>query len=265
MARPVIALLTDFGLRDHYVAAMKGVILGICPEAALIDISHEIPPQDVLAGALEIEAVVPYLPSGTIVVGVVDPGVGSARRGVALESNGLFFVGPDNGLFSLVHGGRLPAGDAVSIEDQRFTRDTVSRTFEGRDRFAPVAAWLARGTPLSRLGPRVDDLVHLNAPAARSSREGIDGAVLRIDRFGNLVTNIDQQALKGLGDNVLVRIAGATIAGISRTYADAAHGALCALVGSTERLEISVNGGSAAAVLGAARGAAVQIRPRSAA
>src|SRR5262249_55098128 len=144
MARPILALLTDFGLRDHYVGAMKAVILGICPEASIVDITHEIPPQDILSGALELEAVVPYLPVGTVVVAVVAPGVGSARRAVAMESSGLRLVGPDNGLIELAIRGRSGVS-VVEIANRAYMRHPVSRTFEGRDRFAPAAAWLASG------------------------------------------------------------------------------------------------------------------------
>ena len=261
MARPVIALLSDFGLRDHYVAAMKAVILGICPDATLFDISHEIPPQDILSGALELEAIVPYLPAGTIVLAVVGPGVGSGRRGVAIEAGGLRFVGPDNGLFTLALA-RLTSRTAVSIEERRFARDRISRTFEGRDRFAPAAAALASGAQFLEMGPAVGDLVELKVPRATRSGEGIDGMVLRVDHFGNLITNIDDDGLAALGSDVSVHIAGATIDGMAGTYADVAHGDLCAIVGSTGRLEISVNGGSAAAVLNAARGTFAHVRRR---
>jgi len=261
-ARPVIALLSDFGLRDHYVAAMKAVALGICPEASLLDITHQVPPQDVLAGALELEAIVSYLPAGTVVVAVVDPGVGSGRRGVAIEAGGLRFVGPDNGLFTLALA-RLPQATAVSIEDRRFVRERISRTFEGRDRFAPAAAWLASGASLGELGPTVSDLVTLEVPAATKTRDRIDGVVLRVDHFGNLVTNIADEVLPASRNGLIVDVAGATISGISGTYAEVAPGALCAIVGSTGRLEISVNGGSAAAVLKAAHGTSAHVRLRA--
>ena len=262
MPRPVIALLTDFGLRDHYVAAMKGVMLGICPEATFLDITHEIAPQDVLEGALELEAVVRYLPPGTVVVGVVDPGVGSVRRGIAIEDGALRFVGPDNGLFSLAVGPRTPA-IAVEITNGAFTRDSISRTFEGRDRFAPVAAWLARGANIGECGPLAADLVALTMPKPIVTSEQIDGVVLRQDRFGNLITNIRRDDLAVVGPLASVRLAGATVDVLSATYADVPHGTLCALVGSTDRLEIAVNGGSAAASQGVARGAAVRVLRRS--
>jgi len=261
MARPLIALLTDFGLRDHYVAAMKAVMLGICPDVTFLDISHDIAAQDILGGALELEAVVRYLPAGTVVLGVVDPGVGSERRGVVIESGSLRFVGPDNGLFTLaidVFGG----ANAVALERVRFARERISRTFEGRDRFAPAAAWLAGGTPMFEMGRSMSDLVRLAVPEPAIDANRIDGAVLRVDHFGNLVTNISETALRALGDDVSIHVADATIDGLSSTYADAASGSLCGLIGSTDRLEISVSGGRAAAVLGASRGTAVQVRAR---
>jgi S-adenosylmethionine hydrolase len=259
MARPVIALLTDFGLLDHYVAAMKGVMLGICPDATLLDISHDVAPQDILGGALQLEAVTPFLPPGTVVVAVVDPGVGSARRGIAIETGTLRFVGPDNGLFALVG---APAR-AVELRDQRYARSTVSRTFEGRDRFAPAAAWLASGIALSQMGPGVEDLVRLDMPSPTVRDGAIDGIVLRVDRFGNLISNITQEDLGGFASAVAVAAGGATIDGLSSTYSERPFGSLCALVGSTGRLEIAVSGGSAAAALDATRGTAVQVRARN--
>jgi S-adenosyl-L-methionine hydrolase (adenosine-forming) len=261
MARPVIALLTDFGLRDHYVAAMKAVMLGICPEVTFLDISHDIAAQDIVGGALELEAVVRYLPAGTVVLGVVDPGVGSERRGVVIESGSLRFVGPDNGLFTLATD-VLGGANAVALERVRFARERVSRTFEGRDRFAPAAAWLATGTPVFEMGRAIADLVRLAIDEPVTDANRIDGAVLRVDYFGNLVTNISDAALRSLDGGVSIDVAGATIDGMSATYAEAAPGALCAVIGSTDRLEISVSGGSAAAVLGASRGTAVQVRAR---
>ena len=259
----MIALLTDFGLRDHYVAAMKGVMLGICPRVSFLDISHEIAAQDVAAGALELESVVPYLPAGTVVLAVVDPGVGSSRRGLVAEAGALSFVGPDNGLL-------VPAMTvcgswrAVSLEQPRLARPTVASTFEGRDRFALAAAWLASGVALDAFGPAALDLVPCRLPAAVESAAGIDGQVVRVDHFGNLVTNIPAAALMRLGEAAVVITAGeARVHGIVRTYSDAPDGALCALLGSTGHLEIATAGGSAAAQLRAGRWLSVQVRRRA--
>src|SRR5947208_1579280 len=144
MARPVIALLTDFGTRDHYAGTMKGVALGICPDATLVDISHEVPPHDVVAGALELAACYRYFPPATVFLVVVDPGVGSARRGIAADAGDYKFVAPDNGLLTSVLD-EHPAKKVVELTERKYARPTVSRTFEGRDRFAPAAAWLAKG------------------------------------------------------------------------------------------------------------------------
>src|SRR5262245_43592254 len=144
MSRPVIALLTDFGTRDHYVGTMKGVMLGICPDAALVDITHEIPPHDVLAGALELAAAFRYLPAGTIFLAVVDPGVGSMRRGIAIEAGDYKLVSPDNGVLTPLLDEFNPKR-VVELSERRYARPTVSRTFEGRDRFGPAAAWLGKG------------------------------------------------------------------------------------------------------------------------
>jgi S-adenosylmethionine hydrolase len=261
MARPIIALLTDFGLHDHYVGAMKAVVLGICPDATIFDITHDIPPQDVMTGALELEAVVPFLPPGTVVVTVVDPGVGSSRRGVAVQAGGLCFVGPDNGLIELAVRGHTDRV-VVDIANRSYTRASISRTFEGRDRFAPAAAWLARGVSIQDLGPAVESLARLDVPEPLVSDDTIDGVVLRVDRFGNLITNIGLDHLGTVGAGGLVQIGEATIERVATTYADLPHGAPGALVGSTERLEIAVNGGSAAGLLQIGRGASVRVRRR---
>lgn len=263
MPPPLIALLTDFGLRDHYVASMKAVILGICPDATLLDITHEVPPQDVPAGALELEAVCPYLPDGAIVVAVVDPGVGSARRPVAVDTGRIRLVGPDNGIFSLVIGA-APSWRAVDLRETAYQRQVVSRTFEGRDRFGPVAAWLATGAEFGALGPAVDHLVPLDLAAPRVTPDGVDGQVLRVDRFGNLVTSLTDASVAEVAPAV-VTVGHVRIEGIVSTYADVPEGALCALIGSTGRLEIAVAGGSAADRLRLARGAAVQVRRSAAA
>src|ERR1051325_9570209 len=151
MARPVIALLTDFGTKDHYAGTMKGVALGICPDAALVDISHDLPPHDLVGAALEPAAAYKYFPVGTICLVVVDPGVGSTRRGIAAEAGDYKFVAPDNGVLSTVFE-ETPARRVVELTERRYARPTVSRTFEGRDRFAPAAAWLAKGAELAAFG-----------------------------------------------------------------------------------------------------------------
>lgn len=260
MARPCIAFLTDFGTRDYYVGAMKGVALGICPDATLIDLTHEIPPHDIAAGALELAAACPYFPPGTIFVAVVDPGVGTARRAVAAEAGGHLFVAPDNGLLTRVFQTRPPVA-VVEIADPRFARETTSRTFDGRDRFAPAAAWLATGVTLQALGPAIDSWQRLAVDAPRISSDGIDGDVCRIDRFGNLITNIDRSTFDRViaGRPVVVTVGDTRVTAIVATYADVAPTAVCALFGSTGHLEVAVNGGSAAERLQLARGARVTV------
>ena len=259
MARPVIALLTDFGLRDHYVGAMKGVVLGICPDATLVDISHDIPAHDVLAGALELDAAVRYFPLGTIFLVVVDPGVGSSRRALAVDTGDYRFVGPDNGVLAPAVE-RRPVPVIVELSNGEFALPVVSSTFEGRDRFAPAAAWLARGAPLDSFGPRVGVLGRLNVPCPQVATGEIVGEVLRVDRFGNLITNIDRAALDALHGSVSIGVGGHRLAGVVTTYAQVAAGALCALVGGTDRLEIAVNGASAAEALALGRGAPVRVQ-----
>jgi S-adenosylmethionine hydrolase len=262
--RPVIALLTDFGTVDHYVGTMKGVMVGICGDVTLVDISHEIPAHDVLAGALELAAACRYFPAGTVFLAVVDPGVGSARRGIAVEAGGHRFVAPDNGLLTAALE-PLPLKRAVELTDSRVRPPDASRTFEGRDRFAPAAAWLAKGSDLDELGPRIDDLHRLMLPRASMSISGIQGEVVRVDRFGNLITNIDRalyDTAAGRGP-VDVMVGPHRVHRVVATYADAGEGELCALFGSSNHLEVAARGASAAFLLGAGRGAAVHVGRRA--
>src|SRR5918994_84162 len=180
MARPVIALLSDFGNRDHYVGAMKGVALGICPDAVLVDITHEIPAHDVHTAALELGASYKYFPGGTIFLVVVDPGVGSARRGIAADTGDFRFVAPDNGVLTAVLR-ETPARRIVELTERRYARPTVSRTFEGRDRFAPAAAWLAKGVDLSALGRSAGAIQQLSIPTPTVTEDLLTGEVLRVD------------------------------------------------------------------------------------
>jgi S-adenosylmethionine hydrolase len=259
--RPVIALLSDFGSRDHYVGTMKGVMLGICPDATLVDITHDIAPHDVLDGAVELAAAYRFFPAGTIFLAVVDPGVGSSRRGIAAEVGDYRFVCPDNGLLSVV-ATETPPKRVVELTERRYARPTVSRTFEGRDRFAPAAAWLAKGIQLQALGRNLPGFHRLDVPQAGVIDDMIRGAVLRIDRFGNLVTNIDRKTFEKFarGTGVYIDAGGATVGRLVATYADIQAGEVCALFGSTDHLELAANAGSAADALGLTRGAVVDVR-----
>ena len=263
MARPVIALLTDFGTRDHYAGTMKGVALGICPDVTLVDISHEVPAHDVLGGALELAAAYRYFPAGTIFLVVVDPGVGSARRGIAADTGDYKFVAPDNGVLTAVFD-QQPARRVVELTERKYARPTVSRTFEGRDRFAPAAAWLAKGIDLAALGRQAGTVQSLDIPRPVVDDGRIDGQVLRVDRFGNLITNIDRRTFDRIaGDRLEIRIGARQVSRVVSTYADAAAGEICALFGSTDHLEIAANGANAAEALDLRRGAPVHVSRRA--
>ena len=261
--RPVIALLTDFGSSDHYAGTMKGVMLEICGEATLVDITHDVPPQDILGGALELAASYSYFPPGTIFLVVVDPGVGSARRGIAVGAGGYRFVAPDNGLVSLVIGDG-PA-EAFEITNPQYALHPISRTFEGRDRFAPAAAWLAAGAEIASCGARIEDIVRIALPEAREMDSAVEGEVVHVDRFGNLVTNISAGALDRFADGAAleVTVAGRSKMSVASTYAEIGRGSVGALIGSTGHLELSVGGGSAASALGCGRGTAVRVARRA--
>jgi S-adenosylmethionine hydrolase len=261
MARPIVALLSDFGTRDHYVGTMKAVVLGVCPEATLVDIGHEIPAHDVMAGALELAASYRFFPAGTVFLVVVDPGVGSPRRGIAAEAGDFRFVAPDNGVLTAALRD-TPARRIVELTERKYARPTVSRTFEGRDRFAPAAGWLARGVDLASLGRPVGDFRTLDIPEAAASETSIAGVVLRVDRFGNLITNIDRRTFERFAQGGALAIAAGAhdVARVVATYDEAPDGDAVALFGSTDHLEIAVRAGSAAERLGLGRGGPVVVR-----
>ena len=263
MARPVIALLTDFGTRDHYAGAMRGVALGICPDATLVDVTHDVEPRDVLGGALELAAAFKYFPPGAIFLAVVDPGVGSSRRGIAAEAGGYKFVAPDNGLLTMVFREVLPKR-VVELTERRYARPTVSRTFEGRDRFAPAAAWLAKGIDLTALGRPLTAWHVLDIPEPTCAEGRIAGEVLRIDRFGNLVTNIDRKAIEKFAHSTALSIEAGThrIDRLVATYAELPPDGVGALFGSTDHLELAAPAASAADRLALGRGGAVIVTRR---
>lgn len=259
--RPVIALLSDFGSRDHYAGTMKGVILAICADVALVDISHDIPPHDVLTAALQLAACYKYFPPGTIFLAVVDPGVGSSRRGVAADIGEYRFVAPDNGVLTAVFQ-EAPPRKVVELTERRYARPTVSRTFEGRDRFAPAAAWLAKGIQLAALGRTLTDYHRLDIPQPRLEAGALSGTVLLIDRFGNAVTNIDRRTFEKFVEGAPVQVEAGEhrIGRLVATYAEIGADDVCALFGSTDHLELAANSASAAERLSLTRGAAVTIR-----
>ena len=229
-----------------------------CRDAVLVDISHEIDPGDVLRGALALANAVPHFPDGTIHVAVIDPGVGSERRALLVDCGDCLLVGPDNGLLSLA---MASGAQAYVLDRAEFFLSQVSTTFHGRDVFAPVAGHLALGRTAEEMGSPVSEIQLLRLPIPRSIEGGIIGEVLYADRFGNLVTSIDRVSIKSLDDDACVMVGDVAIGSIRSTYTDAPEDAFVALVGSTDRLEISVVGGSAAARFGprGARGVRVQI------
>lgn len=282
---PLVTLTTDFGLADGYVGTMKGVILSIAPNARLIDITHEIAPQDVRRAAFVLYSAYPFFPPYTVHLVVVDPGVGSARRAIALRTPAGTFVGPDNGVFTYVLA-REPVEELVELTEPRFRLPGISHTFHGRDVFAPAAAYLATGTPLAALGPPISDPVTFPLPRLKITAKAIAGEVLHADHFGNAVTSIGRLTWEGeelvlepafqagggkqeagsiksarfKASEAVVITAGQEIAGIRHTYSETAPGETLALAGSTGHLEIAVREGDAMRHLRLRRGDPVTLR-----
>jgi S-adenosylmethionine hydrolase len=247
----ILTLLTDFGLQDGYVGIMKGVIWGISPGVQIADISHEIEAQDVLQGALTLRRAAPYFPAGTIHVAVVDPGVGTSRRALAGRLGDQYFVGPDNGLFSLVLEQAEAQGQPVEwvkLTRREYWLPRVSAVFHGRDVLAPVAAHLAIGVPLNMLGAPIDDPAHLTLPQPQRSKEGWSAQVIHIDHFGNLATNLRREQLDP-AQAFLIRIKDKEIQGVLQAYSAGALGELVALFDSSDLLSIAVVNGDAAQLL----------------
>jgi S-adenosylmethionine hydrolase len=262
MAKSFIAFLSDFGTRDHYAGVMKGVVLSINPDATIVDVSHDLPPHDIPFAALELAATYKYFPAGTIFLVVIDPGVGSARRGLAVDAGDWRFIAPDNGVLTAVLQD-VPTKKVVELTERRYARPTVSRTFEGRDRFAPAAAWLSKGVHLTALGRPVSDYVLLDLPKPRLEDAVLHGVVIRIDRFGNVVTNLDRKSCERLTDGVGVlrlTVGGHSIPRIVSTYSDIGPDEVAALFGSTDQLECAAHAASAAVRLGASVGDVVELR-----
>ncbi len=250
----VVTLLTDFGTRDGYVGAMKGVILSLAPTATIVDITHDVPPQDIAAAAFVLAQAAPLYPRGTIHVVVVDPGVGGRRRGVVLESDGQLYVGPDNGVLCLA----APVEEGWEITAADFRRPEVSATFHGRDVFAPTAARLAAGAAASAAGPRVALEGRLAPRPVLFSHNGrqVTGHVVHVDRFGNLITDIVSAVLPA---RCAVRIGSVEVPRLGVAYEDVARGEVVAYVGSAGTLELAVRDGAASEVLGVGRGAPVVV------
>jgi len=269
----VITLTTDFGMGDAYVAAMKGTILGINPSASLVDITHKIKPQEIRQAAYVLSTAYPYFPLRTIHLAIVDPGVGTSRKAVILRTPRADFVAPDNGILSYIldehAAGPVVAGrvrltpesglEAVAITEPRFWRSPVSATFHGRDIFAPVAAHLSLGVPLADFGEAVETLAAFPIPIPCTAPDGtITGEILHIDSFGNIITNIMGRDLPGDAARLKITAGGRVIRGLCRTYDDARG--LLALIGSSDRLEISLKNGDAAALLQAGIGDEISVQ-----
>lgn len=259
MSSSIITLTSDFGLQDHYVGVMKAVILGISPKSRLIDVSHEIPAQDIMAGAWVVRNSAMLFPPGTVHLVVVDPGVGTDRRPVALKIEDQYFVGPDNGIFSLI--ADEYSYEAVQLTNKTYWRKQVSNTFHGRDIFAPVAAHLATGAPFTDLGEPLKELVTYRWAVPISDKDGIQGWVVHIDRYGNLISNISKELVLEAGEpeQLKVYVGNTILKGLVPTFASVADGEPAAYIGSSGMLEIGINKGNAREMLGVEKGAQLSI------
>jgi S-adenosyl-L-methionine hydrolase (adenosine-forming) len=256
----IVTLTTDFGSGSPYVAAMKGVIISINPNATIVDLTHEIPAQDIRQAALALEDASDFFPPDTVHAVVVDPGVGTHRAIVYARIGVQQYIAPDNGVLSRL-ASKTPPVKTIRVSDSRFWLENVSATFHGRDIIAPVAARLSLGLPPEQLGPLMESLIMLDWPDARISPMRIDGSVLEIDSFGNVITNITAAMLAGRATDKRACIACNIYEtwGIYHTYADQPRGTLCALIGSSGRLELAIVGDNAAARLGLKVGMPVAI------
>ena len=261
--RPIITLVTDFGINDHFVGAMKGVILDIVPEAEIVDISHAVQAFDVLDGALAISQAYSYFPNGTVHVVVVDPGVGTERRPILATSDGYHFVAPDNGVLSLVYA-REERIRVRHITAEHYFRQPVSSTFHARDVFAPVAAYLAKMVDSQKFGDEIEDYVRFAAPRAKAVGENrLKGVVLKVDRFGNLITNVTPEDVPGVfagqPGGFKIVVGNREITSIRTAYAEGAPGEVFGILGSMGYLEIVANRAAASQITGAAKGSEVNI------
>ncbi|GMV94143.1 MAG: hypothetical protein AMXMBFR82_39210 [Candidatus Hydrogenedentota bacterium] len=255
----LITLTTDFGTRDPYVASMKGVILSLCPDVRIIDLSHEIPPQDVFEGAQFVASAAPLFPENTIHCVVIDPGVGTSRLPIVAAAGDQLFVLPDNGLLTL-YARHYPIREARIITNPEFMRSSISATFHGRDMFAPAAARLAQGAALEMAGEKLTTLTMLEIPALSTDPEGhLEGAIMHIDRFGNAITNIHRTDLGGRAFSEL-RAGHHRFTEMHETYGDVPPGRALVLFSSNDYLEIAVHRGSAREQLQLARGTRVEVR-----
>jgi S-adenosylmethionine hydrolase len=259
MSSSVITLLTDFGQRDGFVGTMKGVILSICPEAKIVDISHEIEPQNIDAAAFVLNNSYKYFPCGTIHVVVIDPGVGSKRQIVCVSAFEHLFLAPDNGVLKYIYR-EYPEAEMVQVSNKKYFLHRISQTFHGRDIFAPVAAYLAQGVDFKDLGPPVEDCEKGRLPELTESPQGIQGEVVYIDHFGNLITNIPRERLEKYDiKSIEIHLKQWTIKGLCNSYMEGNKDAPIALIGSSGFLEISVKLGNAKAFLKCAEGDKIRV------
>ena len=257
----IITITTDFGEKDGFVGTMKGVIWNIAPDAQIADITHEVPPQDVMTGAMALQRAFSFFPKGTVHLAVIDPGVGTKRRPMAARIGEYYFVGPDNGLFtSLLEDAEKAGGTPllIHLDKPEFWLKNVSQTFHGRDIFAPAAAHLAAGVPIENLGTPFTDPVRMAVPRPEKLPNGWRAHITVIDVFGNLTTDLPASALKKT-EGLRVRIAGREIDGLIASYGHRAPGELVSLVDSEEYVEVAVVNGSAARLLGAKLGDPVEV------
>jgi len=259
MPQPILTLTTDFGLADHYVGTMKGVILGICPRAKIVDISHDVRPFEIGEGAYMVAQTHRYFPPKTVHVVVVDPGVGTARRPILMEAAGQYFVAPDNGVLAMIYSREKHKIRLIS--NDRYFLKPVSRTFHGRDVFAPAAAHLAAGVAASSMGKLIQDYLRpVFEKPQRTGKRTWSGRILKIDRFGNIVTNFHVDDFAGLEQRDFAMVVGPHQIGVlARHYAECGPGELFAIVGSSGYLEVSVNQGSAARKIGCETGAPAEL------
>ncbi len=263
MKNPMIALLTDFGEEDFFVGSLKGVITTINPSAPILDITHHVPPFDALAGGFILYAVYTYYPSGTIFLMIVDPGVGSARRILLIETDEYMFIAPDNGMLSMVLDS-VGVSKIINITNPKYFLPEPSLTFEGRDKMAPVAAWLSKGVAPSEFGREISDCVRIDVQKPRIEKGGVIGQILYVDKFGNLITNVPTMEVNHLLERdeekkMICRVGREEIARFEQSYSFVNKGELLFLPGSLGLIEIAMREGSAKEKLAAHPGDTVRI------
>ena len=254
----IVTLTTDFSTSDAYVSIMKGVILSVSRDITIVDLAHDVGPQDISQAAFVIESAYRYFPIGTVHLVVVDPGVGSQRRRLAMKCGSHYFVGPDNGVFSFPIRNE-GISECVEIHVPERNNGLRGVTFEGRDVFAPIAARVACGVPLSEIGSSINDPLELSTPRPRINENAIEGRIIYIDHFGNCISNIELSDIEKFSKNVIVSLAGVTIGALGKCYSDVEIGETLSLINSVDHVEIAINHGSAAEVMNVKVGSTVRV------